>query len=220
MRESFNIYHFFAGAFVPYWLMSRREISAGAKLAYALLAQQANSRGAVQLHFRLQAAALGCDEGQLARHLAELEEVGLVRTSRGNVNVEDVRVFFPAHPWMGEMEHAQQGGTLRAVPAESIFPTLPFPDAAAPAQNPSPVTPAVGAGDRAGVRDRRWRKRKQQPHSKHPREVCLRYVTYQKEVLRHDHIRNVMALANHIYVSGAQDAEIDAWLAGQRRDAA
>lgn len=63
MKANLNVYHFFAGAFVPFWLLSRQEVGAGAKLTYASPAQQANSRGAVQLHFRVQAAALGEDEG-------------------------------------------------------------------------------------------------------------------------------------------------------------
>jgi hypothetical protein len=73
-------------------------------LTYAALAQQANSRGAVQLHFRVQATVLGEDEGQLSQHLMELEEVGLIQVSRGNVSQEDIRVFFPHHPWMTGLE--------------------------------------------------------------------------------------------------------------------
>lgn len=104
MKSNFNVYHFFAGAFVPFWLLSRQGIGAGAKLAYAALAQQANSRGAVQLHFRVQADSLGEDEGRLSRHLMELEEVGLIQVSRGNVSQEDIRVFFPPHSWMASLE--------------------------------------------------------------------------------------------------------------------
>ncbi len=85
MKSNFNIYHFFAGAFIPFWLLSRQEIGAGAKLTYSPLAQRANSRGAPQLHLQMQAAALGEDEGQLSRHLMELEEVGLIHVSRGIV---------------------------------------------------------------------------------------------------------------------------------------
>jgi hypothetical protein len=85
LKANFNVYHFFAGAFVPFRLLSRQEVGPGAKLTYAAMAQQANSRSAVQLHFRVQAPALGEDEGQLSRHLMELEEVGLIQVSRGNV---------------------------------------------------------------------------------------------------------------------------------------
>lgn len=90
MKSQFNVYHFFAGSFVPAWLLSRQEVGAGAKLAYALLAQQANSSGFTQLNFRMQAVALGEDEGRLARYLMELEGVGLIQVSRGNVHTEDI----------------------------------------------------------------------------------------------------------------------------------
>src|SRR5437763_9246439 len=108
MRESFfNIYLYLAGPFVPYWLLSRPEISGGAKLVYALLAQQANSRGATQLHSQMAAVALGIDEGQLARHLMEMEEAGLIQVSCGNLHPEDLRVYFPRHHWMIGLEDDQ-----------------------------------------------------------------------------------------------------------------
>src|SRR4051812_31999470 len=105
MREIlFNIYHLLAGSFVPYWLLSRREVSGEAKLAYSLLAQQANSKGATQLHSQMTAVSLGIDEGQLARHLIELEETGLIQVSRGNLHPEDLRIYFPPHPWLTILE--------------------------------------------------------------------------------------------------------------------
>ncbi|MDQ3819504.1 MAG: helix-turn-helix domain-containing protein, partial [Acidobacteriota bacterium] len=110
MRENlFNIYYLLAGPFIQYWLLSRREISGGAKLVYSVLAQQANSRGATQLHSQMTAVSLGIDEGQLARHLMELEEVGLVQVSRGNLHPEDLRVYFPLHPWLTVSENDQAG---------------------------------------------------------------------------------------------------------------
>jgi hypothetical protein len=36
MKERFNIYYHFAGTFIPSWLLSRPEISAGAKLTHTL----------------------------------------------------------------------------------------------------------------------------------------------------------------------------------------
>jgi hypothetical protein len=59
-----------------------------------------------------------------------------------------------------------------------------------------------------------------QPKSKHPLEVCLRFVTYQKEVLGHDHIWNVTGLGRYLHLSGKQDEEIDAYLAERASDAA
>jgi hypothetical protein len=221
LRANINVYHFFAGAFIPFWLLSRQEIGPGAKLTYAALAQQANSRGAVQLHFRVQATALGEDEGQLLRHLMELEEVGLIQVSRGNVSQEDIRVFFPPHPWMTGIEQPAQGAALQPAAAEAAVPTRLFPEAAAPTPAPTLASqPVVGAETRPGSRSRRRGKGRRPSESKHSFEVCLRFVTYQKEVLGHDHIWNATGLARHLHLSGEQDEEIDAYLAERASDAA
>jgi hypothetical protein len=220
VKGQFNVYHYFAGAFVPAWLLSQQEVGAGAKLAYALLAQQANSNGVTQLNFRMQGAALGDDEGQLARHLMELEEVGLIQVSRGNVQQEDIRVFFPHHRWMVGLEQPPQGGATQSAAAEVSAPQL-FHGTGAEQTSLLPTRPAAVADARASGRGGRGRRRRsRQPQSKHAFEVCLQFVTYQKEVLHHDHIWNVMGLARHLHLSGEQDDEIDAWLAEQASDAA
>lgn len=221
MKRQFNVYHFFAGAFVPAWLLSRQEVEAGAKLAYALLAQQANSSGVTQLNFQMQGMALGDPDGQLARHLMELEEVGLIQVSRGNVHLEDIRVFFPRHWWMVGIEQPPQGGTTQPpMPEAAALPQL-FPEDPALAQvSLLPAHPAAVADVRQTGRGGRSRRRRRQPQSKHAFEVCLRFVTYQKEVLRHDHIWNVTGLARHLHLSGEQDDEIDVWLAEQSSHAA
>ncbi len=221
MKGDFNIYRYFAGAFVPYWLLSRQEIGAGAKLAYAVLAQQANSRGAVQVHFQMHASALGEDEGQLARHLTELEEFGLIQVSRGNVHQEDIRVFFPRHEWMVGLEQPPQSGALQPTATVTAAPPRLLTEATSPAQTPLlTAPPAVGLDSRAGGRGKRRGRGRRQPQSKHAFEVCLRFVTYQKEVLHHDHIWSVMGLSRHLHLSGEQDDEIDAWLTEQASNAA
>jgi hypothetical protein len=221
LKANFNVYHFFAGAFVPFWLLSRQEIGPGAKLTYATLAQQANSRGTVQLHFRVQAAALGEDEGQLSRHLMELEEVGLIQVSRGNVSTEDIRVFFPPHPWMTGLEQPPQAVAPQPAGPEAAIPPQLFPGGIPPARDSLlPPRPAPSTEARHGGRGRRRGKTRRQPQSKHSFEVCLQFVTYQKEVLGHDHIWNVTGLARHLHLSGEQDDEIDAYLAERASDAA
>jgi hypothetical protein len=225
VKSQFNVYYFFAGSFVPSWLLSRQEIGSGAKLTYALLAQQANSSGFTQLNFQMQAVALGEDEGQLARHLMELEEVGLIRVSRGNVHTEDIRVFFPLHFWMAGLEQQPQGGATQLAATKTTALAQRPQEGAGPAQPPLLLLrPAAAGADVGGGREgrgqRRRRRSAQPPQSKHAFEVCLRFVTYQKEVLRHDHIRSVMGLARHIHLSGEQDDEIDVWLSERASDAA
>src|SRR5437588_187017 len=96
VKESsqFNIFHQFAGCFVPHGLLSVKNLSAGAKVCYAVLAQQSNARGTTQLNLPLLAASVGELERIAVRYLVELEESGLIESARGNVNKEDVRHSF------------------------------------------------------------------------------------------------------------------------------
>jgi hypothetical protein len=150
----------------------------------------------------------------------ELEEVGLIQVSRGNVSSEDIRVFFPLHPWMTGIEHPPQGSASQPAVPEATTPPRLFPEALSPAQTSLlPARPAV-ADARPYGRGRRRGRGRRQPQSKHAFEACLRFVTYQKEVLHHDHIWNVTGLARHVHLSGEQDDEIDAWLAEQASNAA
>lgn len=223
LKEQFNIYHHFAGAFVPCWLLSRQEVGADAKLAYAMLAQQANSRGVTQLNFRMQTAALGEDEGRLAKHLMELEGVGLIQVSRGNVHTEDIRVLFPRHRWMVGLEPPVQEGKSSPPTSQhgGVSRSL-FPEDAATGQTaqPPPSRPTTGETTQPEQREGRGRRRRRKPQSKHSFEVCLQFVTYQKEVLQRDSIWNVTGLARHLHLSGEQDVEIDTWLTEQASNAA
>jgi hypothetical protein len=138
------------------------------------MAQQANSRGAVQIHFRVQAAALGEDEGQLSRHLIELGEVGLIQVSRGNVSKEDIRVFFPPHPWIAGIEQLHQAVTPRHTASEAAAPARVFPEAAPPTPASLQAPRPVGAAEvRPGGRGRGRGKGRRQPQSKHAFEAFL-----------------------------------------------
>lgn len=221
MKSNFNVYHFFAGAFVPSWLLSRQELGAGAKLTYAMLAQQANSSGVAQLNFQMQGVALGEPDGQLAHRLMQLEEVGLIQVSHGNVHTEDIRVFFPRHRWMVGLEAPPQHSVAQPITAEAATLERLVPEGATSTQSSLlPTPPAVGLDVRSNGRERKGRRKRRPPQSKHTFEVCLQFVTYQKEILHHDHIWNVTGLARHLHLSGEQDDEIDSWLTEQASNAA
>jgi hypothetical protein len=219
MKESFNIYHHFGGAFVPSWLLSLSEIGAGAKLTYALLAQQANSNGFAQLNFRMLEGTLGESEGQIARHLLELERVNLIHAKRGNVNTEDVRIFFPQHEWYsGAAEPSRDSVAPEAGSAGGEAQPRLF--AAEPAVTQTPVDRI--SNDQRPASPFRKRKRKRwfgRPRSRHTLETCLAFITYQKEVLGRRHIYDPQGLAESIFHTGEQDDEIEDWLA-ERADAA
>jgi hypothetical protein len=218
MKENsqFNIYHQFAGCFLPYGLMSRANLSLGAKVCYSLLAQQANVRGITQLNLPMLAASLGETEGEVARYLMELERTRLIVASRGNVNREDVRLFFPRHPWLTDLA-GQAGNVSAAASPEESAKSQPYLFAienAATQRAPEgqPANGKEGVASRRQGRKKRWFGR---PRSSHSYEVCLGFITYQKKVLNKRSIYDPEGLADSIYHTGKQDEEIDEWLAEQ-----
>lgn len=219
MKEHFNIFHFLSGAFVPAWLLARPEIGAGAKLAYSLLAQQANSRGTVQLNFQVAEASIGESEGRLARYLMELEEVGLIHVSRGNVHQEDIRIYFPYHRWMiGLDEQKESAESLTDQGGNSLSRLLPrgvqkaTPNVLESQQRTLPLIPA---DSRQQIRRRKGRRPWGRPESKHSREICHRFAIYNVEVLGSKTIYDLDGFTDYLYRTGEQDVEIDDWLVEQ-----
>jgi hypothetical protein len=214
-QSQFNVYNQFAGCFIPYGLLSLKRLSAGAKLCYSLLAQQANARSTAQLNLQMLAMSIGESEGNIVRYLTELEESRLIAPSRGNVNKEDVRIFFPLHPWL--TEYAQP---IRDVPASApINPTTESQPKLFAVE--STLTHTAGeqvVADRKSIPSSRAKRRKRwfgRPRSRHSLETCLSFITYQKEVLGRRSIYDPEGLAESIYHTGKQDDEIDDYLAEQ-----
>lgn len=218
MKDNFNIYHHFAGAFIPSWLLSRSEISAGAKLTYSMLAQQANSSGITQLNFRMLEGALGESEGQIARYLLELERAELVYAKRGNVNTEDVRIFFPHHPWIvGSIELSPYTPISRVADRDSQ-PRL-FAAEIATQQTAQETQTMPDTNSASPSRQRKKKRWFGKPRSRHSFETCLSFITFQKEVLGRRRIYDPEGLAESIYFTGKQDDEIDDYLSEQKNAA-
>ncbi len=216
MKEHFNIFHFFSGTFIPAWLLSRSEMSAGAKLTYSLLAQQANSRGTVQLNFQVTEASIGESEGRLARYLMELEEVGLIHVSRGNVHQEDIRIYFPYHRWMIGLDE-QKDSSDSSTHQGGVSLSRPFPREVQQAkpnasESQQPTLPLIPADSRQQMRRPKSRRRLGKPRSKHQREICQRFAVYNVEVLGSKTIYDLIGFTDYLYRTGEQDAEIDEWL--------
>lgn len=203
MREHFNPYDHLAGCFVPHWLLSLKGLSPGAKLCYSVLAQQCSKGGTAQLNLPLLAASAGEAVAEVVLRLQELERVGLVTTSRGNSNTEDVRVHFPPPFWAGGTERSADS---RSHPQPGLFPV----EVEQP-QGGEEIAPG------AGKRRRRWFGR---ARSRHSLETCLAFVTYQREELGRRRIYDPEGLAESLYHTGSQDDEIDDWLAEQSAGAA
>jgi hypothetical protein len=223
MKEQFNIFHFLAGAFVPAWLLSRSEISPGAKLAYTLLAQQANSRGVVQVNFQMTEAALGEHDGRLARYLIELERCGLIQSSRGNVQMEDIRIYFLPHRWMSGLVaiRDESANAVDVISEQQGTPAAARPvlrevkEEKPPAEVQQASLPTITGDTRSERRKRKGRRRWGRPRSKHSYEICHRFAVYNVEVLKSKTIYDLDGFTDYLHRTGEQDAEIDEWLSEQ-----
>ncbi len=78
MKNNARAYLASAAACVPHWLLARTEISHGAKLTYARLAQKVDDRGVVRAHPAKLAAHLGSELQQVMLFLVELEKRSLI----------------------------------------------------------------------------------------------------------------------------------------------
>ena len=98
-----NPWMLFTGSFIPNWLLTREEVSSGAKLAYARLAQYAGKEGRAYPKIPDLAAECGTSERSMHRHLAELADQGLIESVQRGMGLPN-DFFFNDHPWMGLAE--------------------------------------------------------------------------------------------------------------------
>jgi hypothetical protein len=159
--------------------------------------------------------SLGESEGNIVRYLTELEESRLIAPSRGNVNKEDVRIFFTLHPWLTEYPEPVRDSLASA----SIKPdTDAQPKLFAVESTLTRVTGEQTVADRKSIPSSRAKRRKRwfgRPRSRHSLETCLSFITYQKEVLGRRSIYDPEGLAESLFHTGKQDDEIDDYLAEQ-----
>jgi hypothetical protein len=91
-------------------------VSAGAKLCYAALTRYAGQDGRCFPRQKLLAAELGVSERQVRRYLRELEQAGLLRTTRRGLNDPNSYTFL----WHSIFEDAKplnpQGRTCPSDP--------------------------------------------------------------------------------------------------------
>ncbi|MGD0884352.1 MAG: helix-turn-helix domain-containing protein [Thermodesulfovibrionales bacterium] len=107
MKKYINPYNLFVGSFLPNWLLKHEEISPGAKLCYARLAQFAGRDGECFPAQTTLAAEIGTGERQIRRYLSELEDQGLIDIVQVGLNQPN-HYRFLWHPWMDEDNGAKK----------------------------------------------------------------------------------------------------------------
>src|ERR1035437_1745527 len=94
-----NPYKMWVGSFVPYWLLCRREVSQGAKLCYARLAQFAGEDGLCYPKQTTLAAEVGVTERTARDYIRELEEFNLIESVQNGLRRAN-NYYFLDHPWI------------------------------------------------------------------------------------------------------------------------
>jgi hypothetical protein len=94
-----NPHRLWVGAFVPNWLMEIPEVSPGAKLLYARLAQHAGQNGECYPGQDTLARELATAVRTVGRYVAELRRHGLIEEQRRGLSRTNLYLF-PWHPWM------------------------------------------------------------------------------------------------------------------------
>ena len=101
--DRINPYRMFVGSFLPNWLLSRKELGAGPKLAYARLAQYAGKDGKAFPAIDTLAEELGKSTCQLYRDLKDLKTAGLIETEQRGLGQTNV-YYFLRHAWMSDQD--------------------------------------------------------------------------------------------------------------------
>ena len=107
-----NPYKSFTGAWIPNWLLERSEISVGAKVVYARLAQYAGKDGVAFPKIPELAEAIGTPIRTLQRYLTELKDNDLIETVYHREKCQASDYFFLEHEWMDTL--CQDGVTPHA----------------------------------------------------------------------------------------------------------
>ena len=94
-----NPYKMFSSSMIPNWLLERKEISAGAKLCYARLAQYAGKNGECFPLQKTLAQELGVSPRTVRDYISELVVQGLIVSQQTGLTKPN-RYFFLKHPWM------------------------------------------------------------------------------------------------------------------------
>ena len=116
-----NPWRMFIGAFIPNWLLDRREVSLGAKLVYARLCQYAGRNGQAWPRQDLLAQEIGLKRRQVIRYLKELREHRLIEVTQIGLGRTNVYRFL-AHEWMDDGSQ----GSVRSDTREVSELTLPL----------------------------------------------------------------------------------------------
>jgi hypothetical protein len=203
MKNNARAYLASAGACVPHWLLARTEISHGAKLTYARLAQKVDDRGVVRAHPAKLAAHLGSEVQQVMLFLVELEKRSLIEVQSSPAEAAPLCCLLPDHPWMGHLEPGTTNGSSDSGALKGQSKSRGRSRESNSHRRTDKFSRSEGVTCGNGRPDGR---RVSRPLSRFTYEACLEHAIRKQEA--GEPIRSVGGLANHFYWTGEQDEEI------------
>jgi hypothetical protein len=102
--QQYNPFKMFYGCFIPNWLLQRTEITQGAKLCFARLAQYAGENGKCFPSIKTLANELGVKDRMIQNYLSELRDFKLIETHQTSGHGVNEFIFLwhewsePLHP--------------------------------------------------------------------------------------------------------------------------
>jgi hypothetical protein len=99
--DAFNPYKLFVGAFIPNWLLKRKEVCQGTKLCYARLAQYAGENGYAHPAQATLATELGVSSRQVRKYITALIKHRLLATRQFGLAQTNAYIFL-WHEWAEE----------------------------------------------------------------------------------------------------------------------
>lgn len=203
MKNNARAYLASAGAFVPHWLLARAEISHGAKLTYARLAQKVDDGGVVRANPAKLAAHLGSEVRQVMLFLIELEKRSLIEIQSPLAEACPLCCLLPDHPWMDRSEPGTTNGAHDSIAPKGRSKTHSRSRDSASHPRTDKLSRSEGATPGNGKPNGQ---RGGQPLSRFTYEACLEHAIRKQEA--GEPIRSVGGLANHFHWTGEQDEEI------------
>jgi hypothetical protein len=98
--DRFNPWKMFHGAFIPNWLLCRKEVNASAKLVYARLCQFGGEDGEVYPSIEKIVDETGVSERGVRYALKELQDLNLIAVDLRRTQGSSSQYFFLVHEWM------------------------------------------------------------------------------------------------------------------------
>lgn len=98
-EDTINPWKQFHGAWIPLWLLEKKEISSDAKITYALIAKMAGEKGYCWPTQETLSVQSGMARTRALRALNELRHVKLIKSVRRGLQKSNL-YFFLKHDWM------------------------------------------------------------------------------------------------------------------------